>query len=245
MDVTDLLRRLARRRRAVIAVAVVAIVAAGIAWLSAGTSQQSSAAVVIVPPQLGSAVVYENPLLNLDNNLAQLATVLSASLESSDVGNALQEQGATATYSISTVTGNDPSFAQLSPQLVFTVTGSDASLAQRTATALVAQARSQLSSLQAQANVPSTARATLVQVVPPTDGQSVGGGRLKSSGSVFLAILILGLLGVLLADELLRRRFAPPRPVEWSPPIERRITRRGARRAPVDPDAPPPVPRTR
>lgn len=243
MDVTDLVRRLARRRWAVLLVVVVAVAAAAVTWLGSGASQQSSAAVVIVPPTLGTAVADENPLLNLDNNLAQLATVLSAALQSADVGAALEAQGATATYSISTVTGTDPSFAQLSPQLVFTVTGSSAAVARRTASALVGQARSQLLSLQQQADVPGDARATLLQVVPPTAATSIGGGRVKSAGSVFLALLVLGLLAVLLADALLGRRFVAPGPDDRPAPIERR--RRARLTAERGADAPPPVPRSR
>ena len=164
-------------------------------------------------------------------------------MQSDDVGAALDKQGATASYSISTVTGTDPSFAQLSPQLVFTVSGSSTSLARRTATALVAQARTRLTSLQAQGDVPTDARATLLQVVPPTSGQSIGGGRVRSAGSAFLVVLILGLLAVLLVDEVLRRRFVAPRPGDRVAPIPRRRSARLA--AQRDPDGPPPVPRSR
>ena len=243
MDVTDLVRRLTRRRWSVLVVAVIAVVAAAVTWLGASASQQSSAAVVIVPPTLGSAVSDQNPLLNLDSNLAQLATVLSAALESTDAGDTLAAQGATASYSISTVTGTDPSFAQLSPQMVFTVTGTNVDVARRTASALVSLARTRLRALQVQADVPADARAGLLQIVAPTDGQSIGGGRVRSAGSVFLAILVLGLLAVLLADELLRRRFVPPQRAEPGAPVrQRRAARIAAQR---DPDAPARTPRSR
>jgi hypothetical protein len=213
VDVTDLLRRLLRRRVAVLAVLVLALVAALGGYASAGSSRQSGAAVVIVPPPLGNAVSEQNPLLNLDNNLAQLATVLAGAMQSTAVGDALADAGATASFSISTVTGTNPSFAQLSPQLSFTVTGADATVTKRTAQVLVTEARSQLAALQRQADVPANARATLVVTVPPIDAELVSGGRLRAAGSFGLAVLVLGLVLLLVVDEVTTRRRTRARQV--------------------------------
>jgi hypothetical protein len=231
VDVTDLLRRLLRRRIAVLVVLVLVLVAALAGYASAGSSRQSGAAVVIVPPPLGSAVSDQNPLLNLDNNLAQLATVLAAAMQSTAVGNALAGAGATASFSISTTTGTNPSFAQLSPQLTFTVTGSDATVTKRTAQLLVTEARSQLAALQKQANVPPDARATLVVAVPPVDAELVSGGRLRAAGSFGLAVLVLGLVVLLVVDEAISRRRTRARQVAIA---RRRRDRARARTIPAE-----------
>ncbi len=213
VDVTDLLRRLLRRKVAVLVVGILVLLAALGGWARSGSSRQAGTAVVIVPPVLGDAVYEQNPLLNLDNNLAQLATVLAGTMQSSGVAADLARAGATADFSISTVTGTNPSFSQLSPQLTFTVTGADAPVITRTASQLVVQARAQLLQLQLQARVPARARATLVESIPPTEPEIVSGGRLRAAGSFGLAVLVLGLLAVLLIDELTTRRQVRARTV--------------------------------
>jgi hypothetical protein len=231
VDVTDLLRRLLRRRIAVLVVLVLVLVAALAGYASAGSSRQSGAAVVIVPPPLGNAVSEQNPLLNLDNNLAQLATVLAGAMQSTAVGDALARAGATSSFSISTVTGTNPSFAQLSPQLSFTVTGSDATVTKHTAQLLVSEARVQLAALQKQADVPAGARATLVVTVPPVDAELVSGGRLRAAGSFGLAVLVLGLVVLLVVDEAITRRRTRARQVAIA---RRRRDRARTRATPVE-----------
>jgi hypothetical protein len=213
VDVTDLVQRLLRRWIATVLVVLLAVLAAGAAYSRAGSTYASTATVVIVPPVLGDTVTDQNPLLNLDNNLAQLATVLASSLGAAtmDERAGLESGSGTgidsgASYTISTVTGDNPSFAQLSPQLVIDVTASTPEGAVRTSTALVAASSARLDELQSQAGTPFLSRATLVTVVSPTPAEAAGSERLRAGGSVGLGVLVLGLLGVLLLDELLTRR---------------------------------------
>jgi hypothetical protein len=230
MDVTDLVRRLLRRWIASLAVVAVAVVAAGVAFAGAGATYQSTATIVIAPPFLGDSVSEQNPMLNLSDNLAQLAIVLASAMSSpvppadsgltedatagdgsavgsdgGQTGGAVGADGG-ATWTVSTVTGDNPSFARLSPQLVFTVTAPDAGSAEETATALVSEAGARLADLQAEVGTPFQSQARVATVVPPTPGVQAGGSAVRGAAAVGLGVVVLGLLGVLLVDELLGRR---------------------------------------
>jgi len=214
MNVADLGRTLLRRRVFTAAAVVVALLAGVLAWSAAQSSRQSTATVVIVPPRVSDDAAGRNPLLNLSNNLAQLATVLASALQSGPVNDALAAGGNTASYTVSNVTSNNPSFAQLSPELQFTTSARSGAVTQRTAEALVAQATTQLDVLQRKTAVPAGSRATIVEVAAAGPGSVVGSGRLRAAGAVGIVVLVLGLVLVLLGDALLplyRRRRAAAR----------------------------------
>ena len=221
--------RSTRRWWALAAVALLAVIGGGLTWLGSGRTQQSSAVVVVVPPALDGTVINQNPLLDLTDSIGRLAAEVRAATDSRDVTDALHARGATASYRVSSTTGAHTSSARLSPLIVLKATGSSADADLRTTRALVLEARTELASIQQQAEVPAGARATLLVIVPPSAAHAVGTSALRVGGWIFGAILVVGWLSVL-ADVLLagrqsRRGFAPPPPTA-SPAVTRHSSAR-------------------
>lgn len=206
MNVADVGRALLRHPIWLVIGLVVAVVAGGATFSVVTPTQQSTASVVIVPPTSGQDVTGQNPLLNLDNTLAQLATVVSNALTAGAGRDALAEQGATAAYTVTNTTSDNPSFAQLSPQLVFTVTDPDAARATFTAERLIVAAGDELTALQERADVAADARATVVTVSEPSAATTAGDGQIRAGGGVGLLVLVLAAAAIVLLDATVTRR---------------------------------------
>lgn len=206
MNVADVGRALLRHPIWLVLGVVLAVVAGGATFSVVAPEQQSTASVVILPPAYGDDVASQNPLLNLDNTLAQLATIVGSALTSGAGQQALADKGATAAFTVANTTSDNPSFAQLSPELVFTVTDPVAAQAQFTAEQLVKQAAAQLDALQARASVPANARARAVTVSEPSSATLAGDGQIRAAGGVGLIVLVLVAAAIVLLDAVGSRR---------------------------------------
>ncbi|MHA3702426.1 hypothetical protein ACXR2U_09580 [Jatrophihabitans sp. YIM 134969] len=206
MNVADVGRALLRHPVWLVVGIVLAVVAGGATFSKVAPEQQSTASLVILPPAFGDQVTSQNPYLNLDNTLAQLATIVGSALTSGRGQQALAEQGATAAFTITNTTSDNPSFAQLSPELVFTVTDPVAQKARFTAERLVAEAAIQLDALQDRAQVPAKARARAVTVSEPSQATLAGDGQIRAGGGVGLIVLVLAAAAIVLLDAAVSRR---------------------------------------
>lgn len=206
MNVADVGRALLRHPVWLVLGIVLAVVAGGATFSVVAPVRQSTASVVIIPPAYGDQVTGQNPFLNLDNTLAQLATIVSSSLTSGSGQDALAAEGATASFTITNTTSDNPSFAQLSPELVFTVTDANASKAEFTAQKLITAAAEQLADLQARAQVPGNARAQIVTVSEPSSATVAGDGQIRAGGGVGLIVLVLAAAAIVLLDAATARR---------------------------------------
>ena len=242
MNVADVGRALLRHPVWLVLGIVLAVLAGGATFSVVAPVQQSTASVVILPPSVGDDATGQNPFLNLDNTLAQLATIVGSALTSGAGQDALKAEGADAAFTIANTTSDNPSFAQLSPELVFTVTDPVASKAKFTAEQLVAAAGTQLTALQERANVPADARARVVTVSEPSAATTAGDGQIRAAGGVGLIVLVLAAAAIVLLDAGVvrrrrrkqlaadvRRRPRIERPSATADPAERdRVTRTGS-----------------
>ena len=110
-----------------------------------------------------------NPLINMNNQVAQLAAVLATAMRT-DGAQAAVAAGGTADFSVNTVYGESAQFAQMSPQLVIEAVGPTPDSTRNTTEALVKFARTTLVKLQAYAGVPANNNAVIVVAVDPQPG---------------------------------------------------------------------------
>lgn len=207
MNVADVGRALWRHPVWIVVAVVVAVLAGGFTFSTVAPEQQSTASVVILPPSLDAQTVAgQNPYLNLDNTLAQLATIVGSALTSGEARDELDARGATAAFTISNTTSDNPSFAQLSPELQFIVTDADGGTAMGTAQALIDLAGTRLADLQDRADVPADARARVVTVASPSQASVAGDGQIRAGGGVGLIVLVLAAVVIVLVDAAVARR---------------------------------------
>lgn len=202
MEVADLLRAL--RRRWPLSLLVFAIALAAAAWTYTNTKplQQSTSAVLLIPP---TTPANPNPLLQLDNNLSQLAVVLAATMESDASRQLLAQQSATASFSIQTLADPSPNVAQLSARIEFTTRAISGEMARRTAYALVAEASVQLSHLQAQTSITSSNKVRVLQLSAASQPVIVGNGRIRAAGVTAALLFAVGAFNIVVFDAVWTR----------------------------------------
>lgn len=216
MDVRDLFRSLFRRPLAVAVVVAFVIAAAVLGWHSANTSNQSSAVVVVIPPGAGNPDAGLNPFINLNNNIAQLATVLASVMQSGPAMAAVEATGASGDYTVSSITDDHSSSPQLSTQVQVAVTGPDADTSLAGANALLDFADGQLHDIQTHAGVPASSLAQMVVSVEPEQGVPLARNAVRAAGAYAVAAALAGLLLLILLDGAIRlgtasrRRHATP-----------------------------------
>lgn len=207
MRVNQPVRPLSRRPLALLVVLAMTAGGAFVGWNQATATYQSTAAVVVVPASGGTSGTgdSDNPLTGLDDNIAQLALVVSAQLDADAVREKVVAEGGDGDYVADTRSNQDGATSQLSAVIKLTAAGSTAKGAQRATQVLMTQASDQLASVQSAANVPAVARARVIAVAPAAAGVVVGqtpwqsAAILGAAAAALAALLLVVIVGWLSA----------------------------------------------
>jgi hypothetical protein len=224
MDVAQFFRRLVRRPVGLIVVILLAVGAGYYGWSSTTVQYTSTGAVLVIPPGAGNPNATVNPFVNLDNNMAQLAVVLQTSAGSDDAHRAVQAASGSSNYTMTTVAGNESTFAQMTPQIVMQVTASTPDNAKAGANALIKYMGTHLQAIQSHAGVQNGQFADLQTPTAPGLGVPAGGSRMRSAIGYAGGVLIAGIIVLLLATaaaQALRggrkKSVESPKPTETEP----------------------------
>jgi hypothetical protein len=205
MNVADFLRSLLARPLACALIVGLALVAGVAGVMTAPRSYQSTTVLVIIPPGSGNPDAMMNPLVNLTNNMAQLAAVVATKMRT-DGGSVATAAGGTGEFTVDTTFGDSPTFAQLTSQLVIQAKASNAVTAQRTTQALADYASTALQKIQADSWVPSHNNAVTVTSVTPQPGTEVSNSPIKSGAAYAFATILAGLILLIGYDGPLSKR---------------------------------------
>ena len=200
MNVAEFVRSLARRPYSLALIAILAAIAGYLGYSSTTPLYQSTAVAVVIPPGSGSPDAMLNPLVNLNNNMGQLAAVLATSLQSDEGHRAAVDAGGTGNFTVNTIVGDASMYAQLSPQLVIVAEADEPDAARGAAAALVDHARDSLNRIQLDSAVPVVNNALLIPSVEPTTAEAIPTSALRSAGTYALAAVLAGLMVLLIID---------------------------------------------
>ncbi|WP_157890368.1 hypothetical protein [Mycolicibacterium goodii] len=202
-----------------------AVVAGYVGFSSTSSTYQSTAVAVVIPPGSGSPDAMLNPLINLDNDMAQLAAVVATAIQADGGAAAASAAGGSGNFTVTTTYGDASIYAQLTPQLVITAEGPDPDSARSAAAALVEYARVCLNKIQADSAVPQVNNALLIPSVEPAEGTKIPTSGVRAGASYALGAVLICLLALMLVDAVraaIRRRREPAsvslvRPAEPDP----------------------------
>lgn len=200
MNVAQFLRSLLRRPFALTLVAITASIAGYIGISSTLPLYQSTAVAVVIPPGSGSPDAGLNPLINLNNNMAQLTAVVATSTQSDAGHQAAADAGGTGNFTISTTYGDASLYAQLTLQLVIVAEGTDPDSARAAATAVVEYARTCLNKIQLDSAVPVVNNALLIPSVDPSQSVQLPTSGARAAATYALAAILVTLVVLLIAD---------------------------------------------
>ncbi|WP_072803655.1 hypothetical protein [Rhodococcoides yunnanense] len=206
MNVDELVKATLRRRVACLVVVLCALAAGAYGAMSSTESYESSAVAVVYPPGAGDIDAKLNPFVNLNDNMSQLAAVTATMLQSSAAAALVEEAGASPEYTVTSTLGDTASALRLSPQLLITTNGPTPEAAQAGAQALLDYSSVALAELQVQTGVRPNTEASITAAVMPGPGSLVPTSPLRAAGSYGLAVLVVGLLGIVIFGTLLDRR---------------------------------------
>jgi hypothetical protein len=205
MNVADFGKSLLARPIACALIVALAVLAGIAGVLTAPHTYKSTAVLVVIPPGSGNPDAMMNPLVNLTNNMAQLAAVVATKMRT-DGGAVATNAGGTGEFTVDTTFGDSPTFAQLTSQLVIEAKASSAVAAQRTTQALADFADTALQKIQADSWVPSHNNAVIVSSVSPQPGSEISNSPVKSGGAYAFATLLAGVLVLIGYDAWITRR---------------------------------------
>ncbi|OAK54743.1 hypothetical protein [Rhodococcoides kyotonense] len=206
MNVDELVRATLRRKVACLVVLLCAVAAGTYGVMSSTDTYESSAVAVVYPPGAGDIDAKLNPFVNLNDNMGQLAAVAATLLQSPAAVALVEEAGASGEYTVTSTLGDTASALRLSPQLMITTSGPTPEAAQAGAQALLDYSSTALAQLQVQTGVRPNTEASITAAVMPEPGALVAASPLKAAGSYALAVLVVGLLGIVTVGTILDRR---------------------------------------
>lgn len=200
MNVAQFLRSLLRRPTALAFLAIVTAIAAYLGLTSASSLYESTAVGVVIPPGSGSPDAGLNPLINLNNNTAQLTAVVATALQSDGGRQAAIDAGGTGEFTVTTTFGDAAVFAQLTSQLVIVAQAPEPDGARAAAAALVDYARDCLNKIQLESAVPVINNALLIPSVNPSQSVQLPTSGVRAAAAYGLAAFLGGLMALLLID---------------------------------------------
>lgn len=158
---------------------------------------QSDGIVLIIPPGAGSTVATNNPFVNLDSNVSQLAQALSTRMTAPDIVAGLTARAPSIT-GYTAVVRYDNAVVNSVPtsQLQFTVTGTDAQVARDAVQQLMVMAGDNLKQLQLHAGVTEQTLADTVQLVAPTEPVAMPVSTARAAGIWAVSALLIALMVV-------------------------------------------------
>jgi hypothetical protein len=200
LNVAQFLRSLGRRPIALALLAIVAAAAGYIGLSSTASVYQSTAVAVVIPPGSGSPDAGLNPLVNLNNDMAQLAAVVATAIQGEGGQRAALEAGGTGNFTVTTTYGDASLYAQLTSQLVIVADGPDPDSARQAAAAVVEYARSCLNKIQLDSAVPVVNNALLIPSVEPSTAVKMPTSAVRAAATYALGAVLAGLVVLLLID---------------------------------------------
>ncbi|MDV3125581.1 hypothetical protein M1247_11710 [Mycobacterium sp. 21AC1] len=168
-----------------------------------------------------------NPLVNLNNNMAQLAAVVTTALQSDGGRKAAMDAGGSGNFTVNSTFGDATLYAQLTSQLVIVADGPDPDAARRAAAALVEYARGCLNKIQRDSAVPEANNALLIPTVEPAEAVQLPTGGVRAAAAYGLGA-VLGGMALLLILDAVRESIRGPgrhRVVKHAATDEARATR--------------------
>ncbi|GAA3430784.1 Wzz/FepE/Etk N-terminal domain-containing protein [Kutzneria kofuensis] len=214
MDALDILRVLRRRWKITAVAAAVLVVLVG-AVLFLVPKQYKVTAISLVTPALSQDV--QNPYTVADRVQSQMAALLVTVLTSPAVTDWYTAQGANGTIEVTNANGVTDTSQTDSPFITIIVTDKSADGAVHGAQLVRQRALDELKNRQDAAKVTAAQRLILTDVLPPADPTTTRASQYRAVGLVAALGLVLGVLGVVIADRVLtarsRREPAPEQPV--------------------------------
>lgn len=141
-----------------------------------------------------------NPLVNLNNEMAQLTAIVATSTQAEGGRRAAADAGGTGNFTISTTFGDASIYAQLTSQLVIVADGPDPNSARAAATAVVEYARDRLNKIQLDSAVPVVNNALLIPSVDPTQAVQLPTSGVRTAATYGLGAFLAGLMALLIYD---------------------------------------------
>ncbi|WP_458317381.1 hypothetical protein [Mycolicibacterium brisbanense] len=221
MNVAQFVRSILRRPIALAFLAILGAIAGYHGLSTVSSVYQSTAVAVVIPPGSGSPDAGLNPLINLNNNTAQLTAIVATALQTDGGHKAATDAGGTGNFTVNTTFGDAAVYAQLTSQLVIVAEGRDPDSARAAAAALVEYARACLNKLQLDSAVPVVNNALLIPSVEPSRAVKLPTSGVRA-GAAYALAAVLGGLAVLLMVDAVRATVRRTRenPVETAQSIE-------------------------
>lgn len=203
MDALDILRVLRRRWKitAMVAAALVVLVGAVVFLVP---QQYKVTAISLITPSSSQDV--QNPYTAAGRAESQMAALLVTVLTSSAVTDGYEEKGATGTIEVTNANGVTDTSQTDSPFITITVTDKTPDGAVRGAQLVRQRAIDELKNRQDAAKVADTQRLTVTDVLPAANPITTRASQYRAVGLVAALGLVLGVLGVVIADRVLTRR---------------------------------------
>lgn len=203
MDIARIGSALVRRWYVVALGVLIALGVGTLAYFSSSAAYQTTAKVTLVPPNLSTEQQPSNPLLELNNNLAQTASVMVDVL-GADTLQQVVSATAGGTYTVSNIELRSQVFTST---LTVSATGRSANQAQATAQKVINELGSQLLGIQQRAGVADSSKLIRTEVtVPPSPGDVANSGGTRAAAGAAVAVLGVAMLLALGLDALRRRR---------------------------------------
>ena len=209
VDALDILRVLRRRWKITALVGAVLVVLVG-AVLFLVPQQYKVTAIALVTPTNNSDV--QNPYTAAQQAQSQMAALLVTVLTSPAVTDGYASQGVNGTIEVTNANGVTDTSQTDSPFITITVTDKAPDGAVRGAQVVRQRAIDELKNRQDAAKVTDAQRLVLTDVLPAADPTTTHASQLRAVGLVAALGLVLGVLGVVVADRVLTARSAPAIP---------------------------------
>jgi capsular polysaccharide biosynthesis protein len=219
VDALDIVRVLRRRWKITVAVAAVLVVLVG-AVLFLVPEQYKVTAIGLVTP--ASSTDVRNPYTAADQSQSQMAALLVTVLTSSVAAAGYTAAGANGTIDVTNANGVTDTSQTNSPFITIVATDISASAAVHDAQVVRQRAVDELKNRQDAAKVGPAQRLTLTDVLPAADATTTSASQLRAAGLVAALGLVLGVLGVVVADRVLTRR-KPAAPAVPPPLVIERV----------------------
>ncbi|MFC0439584.1 Wzz/FepE/Etk N-terminal domain-containing protein [Kutzneria buriramensis] len=203
MDALDILRVLRRRWQITAAVAAAFAVLVG-AVLFLVPQQYKVTAIALVTPASNQDV--QNPYTVSDQAQSRMAALLVTVLTAPATADGYVAKGANGTIEVTNANGVTDTSQTDSPFITITVTDLSAAGAVHGAQVVRQRAIDELKNRQDAAQVAAAQRLTLTDVLPTTDAVTTHASQLRAVGLVAALGLVLGVLGIVVADRVLVSR---------------------------------------
>lgn len=197
VDLRDIVAVLLRQWAVCLIGAITLVLGAVAVVLLVPTTYQANAQLLfLLPPQAGGPDLVTNPLLNLDSNMTNTASLIAATQTTQEAHKQVEAAGFTSEYSLALPPG-------AGPVLTLSAVDTDQDMALKTREEVVQRCRDELASLQTDLGAPASQTMTIRTIAAPRSAEAVPGSKIRA-----LAVLagVGGVVTILVAMLRDRRR---------------------------------------